>query len=321
MDRTGSQGRSREDRGVNVRNDDWSALFDAMRQEVGQNLVSGRSSVAPLEWVLAGGRSVPIRQRRAPGLLGHMLAEAHAKPPETSQEMLVSSVYFACMIIEKHLADRGIYLPDLDVSIQSVNRLMVRWHKLGGIKGQGVIGGYDFAADSEAELLDLFKSDGRAAREILFRLSESVRNGADIALAGRVIMAGVLCGTMTPPKVPKRESSQQHRDTLLVVIADGLRERSKYPGGANSAKFVRGKPPPWCGCTIAAAALSAFKMPVDSIRASKIYAKRKSYPLEKLDLRRILDSPLLAGSTILGGKPPDVSTQVLQALRTLTSPL
>ena len=108
---------------MNVRNDDWSALFDAMRQEVGQNLVSGRSSVAPLEWVLAGGRSVPIRQRRAPGLLGHMLAEAHAKPPETSQEMLVSSVYFACMIIEKHLADRGIYLPDLADIPQVADRL------------------------------------------------------------------------------------------------------------------------------------------------------------------------------------------------------
>jgi prophage regulatory protein len=111
------------------------------------------------------------------------------------------------------------------------------------------------------------------------------------------------------------------RDTLLVAIADGLRARTHYAGSANHTAFQRGSPPKACGCTIAAAALTAFSIPVDARRAMKIYMERSKLPIDLLNLNRMFDFPPLTGGTLLAGEQADVSERVFRALTVLQSPL
>lgn len=261
--------------------------------------------VISIDWVVNGGREGRFRNAlRSPD---------YPERAPSKDEMLLASLHFACLVVNKHKSGDGVYVSELDDSIRAVNRLMPFWIKKGGNPNDAMMG-YDLMPDAEKEISRLLMTDGRAAKEIAKRLATNVFKWNQMPEWGRRLTYSLLTKTLEPPPAPKREPTERQRDTLLVALADGLRDRTFFRGSANPAKFARGEPTPFCGCTIAAAALGAFGITVNSKNASKIYSKKNKLPLHQLDSDFFFAVPRLSGGTILDGEQLDVSANVMKAL-------
>lgn len=301
------------------------ALYEEMKQRPlqsrNQGLMddfltkSGSKKVDPLisvDWVINGGDTQPKPR------MNYLAAPDNKKwkPPEN--EVLLACLHFACLIIHKYRQQDGIYIPELDDNIRAVNRLMVYWHKYGGVKGEPISMGYDIPAGAESEIELLLKTNGTAAKEIVNRLAMNVFTGAQLSSRMRGLIHSIMTGYLELPNPPAREPTQRQRDTLLVALADGIRDRTFYHGGANQIKFHREEPTPICGCTIAAAAMAAYGFHIDPPRAHKIYGAKAGLPLSQIDMRRFCSVPPFIGATLLDGEQEDVTELVIKALNYFT---
>jgi hypothetical protein len=261
----------------------------------------GEPSIS-VDWVVKGGtQNSPAAQNQKPW-----------KPP--GDEALLASLHFACLIVEKYLERKGIYIPELDASIRKVNQLMPYWWKLGGLTSYPQAEGYDVRGDAEGEIYNLLKTDGRAAYEIKRRLAKNVLTNAPMTEHTRFLISEIMSGRLESPPPPKREPTNKQRDTLLVALADGVRDRTVFDGSAGPDKYCRGAPCPICGCTIAAAALKASNIRIEPKRSSDIYEEKSKLRLEKLDMGRLLHLPPHTGGTLMSGEQVDVTEKVMKAL-------
>lgn len=239
------------------------------------------------------------------------------------QDGLMQALHFACLTIEKYNRNRQIYVPELDEDVRDVDRLFHYWRKEGGVEGGSEpTSGFEVASADIAEVLDLFfdKKRPKAAREVIERLSVNVLFGAPMPYAFRALASQVLAGSVPIPKKPARAPSQMHRDTLLAVIAEEIQRRIGLPLGANLDRLDGSQPPPICGATIAGAALTAFRIPVNHRQAVTIVNERKKLPSSEFPRwKLVLNGAGAENRWYL--REGAIFQEVVSAVRLLRSPL
>ena len=274
--------------------------------------ISGKPGARKIDWF-----AYPKRQLT--GLFAFPGLEPYYKPKP--QEVLLQALHYACLVIEKHLDNGKIYLRGADLKMAEIDDLLRYWSKDFGITEKLVFGGYDVKSGDVDAIRKLFNESADAAKEITLRLAQNISAGNLMCKEANELVAEILCGWCEQPGPTKGQRAQTHRDTLLIIIAEELRHRAGYHLSANNEAFAPGKYPKPCGCTIAAAALTAYGMPVRARMAAKIFSKKQKHPVEqaaKTVWRDILEAPR---STFGLRADADLSDKVADAMYYFSVPI
>ncbi|TNC74161.1 hypothetical protein [Rubellimicrobium roseum] len=278
-------------------------LYHEMQIPYG-NALRPTGGLAPIEFV-----SEAAQGRRL--YLGSTWPREHL----SEEELLLSSLQYACSVVARYAADRGVYVLQLDPAMEMLEKEVVPFRIEGGIPGKRGSFGYHFRESREGVLTELFDSSPKVARELLKRIGLNLWEGIETPEEAKSLACGVLWELDKVRREPANRPSNAHRDTLLVGIADRLKMVAGYPTGGEKAQYFRGEKPPVCGCTIAAAALDAFGVDVDAIRAFKINQAAKTYLQNVRDIDELLRPN---GMTVLnaqqGSASDDHADPVLAAL-------
>lgn len=218
----------------------------------------------------------------------------------TGDELLLSCLHYACAVAARYIEDGSIYVPQLDADLSLLETEVVPFSIEGGVAARRRFAGYQFAETRTHVLFEIFHSGPKIARVLLRRIAYNIANDVPVPYEARVLAGRVLEGTLELPKRPASRPDDVHRDTLLVALAKRLHQTAGYPVAGSPATFVRGKPVPIRGCTIAAAALSAYKIRVDAARARKIAEKASSL------LSAVRDPGELTRPALISWDVPDV---------------
>lgn len=202
------------------------------------------------------------------------------------KELLLQSLHYACLVVEKHILGGRIYLRSADAELEQIDKLLPYWSKDFGFNQAGKFGGYEEVPGSIDALRSLYASSPSAAKEISQRFALNLSEGNTLSKDAANFVSEILAGWLKPPTPSAGQEAQTHRDTLLALISDELQKRSGYDQGANLSFFEKGSLPKPCGCTIAAAALYAYGFKINARTAINILTKQKKR-LSQRDLDRV----------------------------------
>ena len=225
------------------------------------------------------------------------------------------SIEFAVGIIGNYVFDGEIYLIWLDAEGTKAAQQLKPVYQSEQFDQLGEIVGYRASDISEDQWIDLFNSGGHAHRYIRRFLAKNVHNGFPMPDGARRFAARLTAGYSDPP-VPQRKPTLVHRDTLLAIVANRVRDEFGLEVGAAREK-LNGEPKPLCASVIAAAGLHGFGMSVAPKRAADIASKKRNKARELEDQHafapptNLVKRPL--NNLAVGSSLPDVDVSSLYA--------
>jgi hypothetical protein len=182
---------------------------------------------------------------------------------------LLIALHYVCRVVARYARDGSIYIAQLDEEEARLEAAVKPFYVPSGLPGHPGLSGFYFVEDDEEAILEIFSSSQRLASGLLKRIAINMRNGIAIPSGAQRLAQRVLWGDLKVPGPDNGRGDELHRDTLLVGLAKRLREEAGFPVGW-STWFRSNSHIPIAGVTLAAAALGAFGVTVNSQRARKI---------------------------------------------------
>lgn len=235
-------------------------------------------------------------------------------------QRLLSSIHFSVSVVARYSVDGGIYVPQLDPSLRALDEAVVPFFIEGGLPERRGFAGYHFDS-SPGRLTSLFvRANPRVARELLGRIATNRTLGTPNPIEAEELVTALLAGGIEFPARPSENlASTDHRDTLLVAIADRLREVAGYAAAARVSSFHGSEYPPHCGCTIASAAMVAFGVTPPGDLGRKITSEGKVHRLGAVPNLEDLVRP--RDVTLPGAPPNGYEREIFAALDRLNRTL
>ena len=242
-------------------------------------------------------------------------------------EMLLSSLHYCCAVVARYAQEDTIYIAQLDPDLTLLDDMVVPFFITGGAEEKRGFGGYHFKESPPGALLALFNSSPGTARELLDRIGATLMLDAPLPGEARRLATAVLTGRIVLPRRPAARPREDHRNTLLVALAKRVKKATGLAAAGTAADYTPGQPIPRYGCTIAAAALSAFPGGlINPSNAFKINQKAQSLldkvkDLQDLTRAQVSTAELEAINWAGADEPVDMAPRVAAALNRLSKPI
>ena len=180
-------------------------------------------------------------------------------------EKLLSSLHYCCQVINRYADNGGIYIKELDESLNAVHDYFQPVFQSVGLVAEPKLIGYQFADTDGKKMKALWQDHPKGRREILQCLALNIYEGYPLPSAARAFLFEWLTELSDWSK-PSRgktildppSAETTHRDYLLRGLAKRIRSATSISVGANESKLASGNSIPVCGASIATAAMNVF---------------------------------------------------------------